>query len=241
MTTRATSLRNSIGRSNCAVAARAAPKSNAASPIVKPLASSARNTPLAPPARVGAQHPRLQRAGLVVDAASPKAVVLSVSTVTPRSLASRARLRAKALAPPSSRPSAIHRISLVGFCATNRCTAVRVAAQPGAKGFGSSARSFSALPAASSETISCRRAKSGPARRAARRGRPPPRCARAAAIRRSQLGAAGQPSSISRSNGPGPPPAEATAFQIGPAIARMIAAQMAIRSSSSGHGVRCGV
>ena len=51
---------------------RAAPKSNGASPMVRPLASSARSTPFGRPLGVGAQHARLQRAGEIVDAGEPK-------------------------------------------------------------------------------------------------------------------------------------------------------------------------
>jgi hypothetical protein len=60
------------------------------------------------------------------------------------------------------------------------------------------------------------------------------------ALRASQLGAAGQPSSTIISNGPAPPPKSA-GFQMGPAIANTAAAAMASRSANSGHGVRAGV
>ena len=60
-------------------------------------------------------------------------------------------------------------------------------------------------------------------------------------MRRSQAGAAGQPSSIASSKGPAPAPDVGERFHSGPAIARMTSAAIAIRSASRGHGVLAGV
>jgi|GEM_PF-6726709 len=59
----------------------------------------------------------------------------------------------------------------------------------------------------------------------------------AAAIRRSQLGAEGQPLSNTMSKGPACVPA-ASGFKTGPAIAKMRQAAMARRKRSSHQGVR---
>ena len=130
MTTWVTSLRNSTGRSKRASAVILAPKSKAVRPTSRPWASTALTEPVAG-ALASERVIRAVSAPASFSApASASAPRLSVTTSIDRAMD--ASLAEKALAPPSSTPSAIHRMSVFGSRARKRSIAGSVAARSGA-------------------------------------------------------------------------------------------------------------
>ena len=239
---RAISLRNSTGISKLPCVSFAAPKSNDASPSNSPLRSSARTTPRSAsaslaPERAARSTRTSRRPVWFCTPASARTVVELVTRVSSPEIA--ASLPANSRAWPRSSPSAIQ--TIVGFfcCAAAYFSiADKTGNRSGTNGTGLSARRRSCALAGSRATMS-RSASDAAATAASCELRSAAAIWRAAAaILRSQPGAAGQPSSITTSKDPPRAASAGSGFKTGPAIAKMRLAAIARRRSSSHQGVR---
>ena len=208
MASRAMSLRSSTGSSNRALAAVSSPKSNGASPTLRPRASKARTRPARRRVGVGAGEPRPSSAPGRLSAPTSASGVGGVGGDLRRSRPAR-RARRSASPPPRSRPSAIHSVSRVGMGGEEaRDGGERRRARRRVGDGRQRARvRLSTAAAVGGDDLLRRPAKAAPAPPGGPRAAAGRAASRASAMRRSQLGAAGQPSSSTISSGPLPPAA----------------------------------